>query len=423
MDNIRKDSGSPFQICQSYQTLATAIARNPKGPPPLLVSEDCSRITYRGKTLDFPAFQEGVRRLLAATKKDLDDLLSGVAKGRRPCSADFRDVWPKADNGYSWMTTFLEATPADASGVATPLQDALIVALPPNLQFSDTTLPDGMQVAGYLGRCTRLCKNLALLVFLTMGKPPPVHEMVDFLYSNSATKQRNMFARAGHFWFVSRQSPKPGVVGWSEGSTAYKISPLVTDLLMEYFLFVRPAEMRLYCGVHDSAQKRKRAHHLCSTTAWVDSYKMEKLQSEDLSQLVKDFFLQESLHRQAIGPVLYAQLYAGVVLNYCEQQVVKTDANAEQAGHTLRMAQTKYANETDQLPWMPSDKLLQCGRESEKWWKKLLQLDKDETRPPIPLHLKAWKEAEQKMSTIRTLEETKDILCTTASHAVSAKDK
>lgn len=382
---------------------------NPRGPPPFLVSEDCSKITWKGKMLDLPAFGVAVRSLLAATRNDLDDLLSRAKGNLSPCLRNFSDNWSQTDSGYSWKTAFLEPIPiaVNSEPSAAP-QDALIEALRLVLKFDQTTLVDGAVVADYLRRCTAICKNLALLVFLTMGKPPPVFSMVEFLYSNSPTKNRNMFWRENNFWFISGQSANAGVL------SAYKISTSVTNLLLKYFVYVRPAEIWLYSlSRRRSAQDKEEARHLCSTMTWIDASKMQKLQPEDLSQLVKDFFLQsENLHQQSIGPVAYAQLYTEVLRNYCEQQTTTIDTNAEQAGHSLGMARTNYAVESDQLPGMPSDRLLEFGRKSEIWWQDLLQLDVNEPKPPVPLHLRPCNEAQKKMAMNRMLDEVKNRLLT-----------
>lgn len=389
---------------------------NRKGPPTFLVSADCQRITYKGMMLDFPAFGTAVRSLLAATAEKLDDLLSKIATRGHPNLVDARDMWPETLNGYSWATQvpfFSDSMPSDIytlPRLPSPLVRALMDST--NLLFEGK--PNGQVVRQYLSRFTDICQNLALLVFLTAGKPPLVSDTANFLYANSKTEPRNMFVRHEHFWFLYRQSRNAGIVGLSETLTAYKISKTLTDLLWAYFVFVRPAEVCLYSLVHTEAseEESKRVLHLCSTRAWINSSAMLQLSPTGLSKLVVDFFSQKSLHEQPIGPLAYRQFYSELVLNYWEQQLVKIDVNAEQAGHTIRMAQTNYGVEIDQLSGMPTDKLLQSARESEIWWGELLQIDKGEVQPPDALHIKHWKAAEKKMDDIRKLEEVCAILQT-----------
>lgn len=363
LQNLQPGSQSPYNICRSYQRLASTIAMNFNAPPTTRVSDDGMSISFREHTLYIPIWREALAKLAVDTRKMLDDLCYGDNFGLT-VPAVIADDWTNETRGYSW-------TGNDPNGFGLQSKKPLLCRMLCDHKLKLARNIKGrlqlnkLAIAAVLRRCDEICKKLFLLVFFTTGQPPRITEIADYKYANS-TRARNMFHHDGAIWFVNRRL-KPESLLRKESAIPSKASKQITNLLEKYLLLVRPLEKELSYHLLEGVDQTK-ACQLYSEYMWMQSGTM--MTSSDLRALVSSFLHKEC--KVNIGYRIYRQICVEIgrvfLGSEAEIEAEEQDLLALQMGHSLRMARSHYALEAGRLPGMSSDLLLRYGRISEAWW-------------------------------------------------------
>jgi DEAD/DEAH box helicase len=217
------------------------------------------------------------------------------------------------------------------------------------------------EVWDFLNKCDAVNQKLALLSFFTAGQTPRVSEFVEHKFSNS-TRPRTIFRDHHSIWLATRRVKTESHLE-KETFIPMKCHPELTNLLDRYLLIVRPVEAELVRVV-------RTPQHYHTFTEYMWTKNCEPISPEAMRKNILEFTTK--YFDSAIGTQDYRQICVeiGRVFLGSEFEIREEDldALATQAGHSIIMAQLRYAPEVGMPATMSSDLLGRFARVSEAWW-------------------------------------------------------
>jgi len=350
---------SPYNSIDEYQRFASSLAYSSSAPPNTRASRDGLRITHKEHTLKIPEWRDGVTALVDRITAAIDDLCYHQDFGLTIPDV-VPDDWTNGDRGYTW-TKNADFLPDKLALLHRMLDDEAL-----KLSEVDNDGKLRLKVGPmwtFLDRCSAINKDLALLTFFGNGQTSRITEFVEHKIENS-TCERTCFYddHSKCLWMVVRRK-KTDKKARRESFIPMKCPPITTELLMRYFLIVRPVEAHFAFHIRGTA-----ARNLYKEYMWVQN--CELLKKTEFYKMVPEY--HKRVLDDEIGIRDYRQIAVEISRVYLgsemEVQQEEIDVLAAQRGHSLDMAQFRYAREVGHLPGMSSDLLLRFGRISERWW-------------------------------------------------------
>ncbi|TFY57052.1 hypothetical protein EVJ58_g7263 [Rhodofomes roseus] len=344
-------SMTPWNSLRDHQRYASSLVLRQAAPAKIDWSDDMSKISCLGTTLELSRLRTGLQKICSSVKSRMEKLCNGnllPISVPADLTEDLTDIRP----GFSWLKQgpFMEP------------KLGLLEVLFTHPDYSLATVDqfgvfrwNHQGLRKLRGDIAALTEELAVLCFMTPAPPPRGTEFVDTRLSN-AQIPRNVHKSFGT-WFI-HQRTKTSSLTESLSWVPTLCPDLVAGLLDFFLVAVRPLECVVAHALDGPSGQAKHEEFV-----WMANGK--QYDSEQFSHILQRI---TSAH-MGVGLSLHIWRHIAVSLmrEFIPPTSIQDNFGDKTMNHNTNMARRIYAREVGHLPSLTTDAMLESRRFCEMW--------------------------------------------------------
>lgn len=332
-----------------------------------------SRISCNGMSLKIDNLRSGLKQLLANIGKKI----AGFSNFKEIPIHVPKDLTENLNDdrlGFSWLdnNTYTEKPYPLLEYLLQPQEDAHALA---TLNPNGDLVWKPHQLHRYLAEFSEINANLAVLCFMIPAPPPRATEFTNLRIRNSQLP-RNIFMHWG-MWFIYRMVKTTNLT--SKLSWVPALLPeSLAEIVISYMVLIRPLEI-----LFSKLLGRAEAVAAYEEFMWVQHG--VQMTSAGFSDVLSK--TTEAYADCQIGVRNWRHMSISMIREFVPPRLGPNSVNDLLSNHSSQQAQKTYARETNQLPFLTSDLMLE-SRDVCSFWHDTLGFGTND--PPIPIRLLSY---------------------------------